>query len=82
MRDKIIKSICEITNLNYEVTCANSDTSLFLEPFNFKVEMIINLYFCLKEQYKFNAIESELRDFAFDSIDSICNYIVRNTGYK
>jgi len=71
----VINKIGEILDLSTETICNNLSTELFLHPYNLKSEMLLNLYFHLKEYYNFKVCQSEIEAGAFMSIEKICLYI-------
>ena len=80
LRNDIIKNISEITNISIKTLNTNSKVSLLLHPFNLKVEMLVNLYFELKLKYRFIVNQNDIERFAFETVDSICDYIERNSN--
>jgi len=80
LRNDIIKNISEITNISIKTLNTNSKVSLLLHPFNLKVEMLVNIYFELKLKYRFIVNQNDIERFAFETVDSICDYIERNSN--
>lgn len=75
---EICTEIAEICKIDINIVLENKNQSFFDEPFYFTSELLLYLYFHIKEKYKIEFSSKDLVNYAFLNIESLTNLIQRN----